>query len=286
MRPPARKAFTLIELLVVIAIIGILMALLVPAVQRVREAASRTHCQNNLHQINVALQNYAGARGAFPAAYKSNNLDPGWGWAAAILPYLEQADLHRDLGIDSKPFGGGANPALAKPLTQTRLAVFRCPTDAAPDLNPLRLKHALSNYRAVAGATTHPYFYVNKDLGGVMYQNSRTRLRDVLDGASNTLLIGECSFDEKTGTKAALWAGMTGLRDGSVYISDVMWWVDETVAVVNGTAPQAFSSRHLGTGAYFAFCDGSVRFFRQGGDVKNLKWLGGRNDGVAVKHDF
>jgi prepilin-type processing-associated H-X9-DG protein len=78
---------------------------------------------------------------------------------------------------------------------------------------------------------------------------------------------------------------MTGLRSGSIWISDVMWWVDQSTAQVNGTAPQAFSSRHPG-GAFFAFCDGSVRFFRNATNPDIVRWLAGRNDGVLVGNDF
>jgi prepilin-type N-terminal cleavage/methylation domain-containing protein/prepilin-type processing-associated H-X9-DG protein len=283
-------AFTLIELLVVIAIIAVLIALLMPAVQKVREHASRIKCENNLHQMSLALHSYASVNDYFPSSYVASSLDPGWGWGAFLLPHVEQENLYRAAGVGSSTFGGGANPAQPNSLTQTALKVFRCPSDVGPDLNPIRLDFALSNYRAVAGPITYPSFIPDLDMGGVMFQNSKIRITDITDGTSNTLAVGECIFDETSGKRAALWAGMTGERPDpdtgvlSIWISDVMWWVDDATATINGTAPQAFSSRHIG-GAYFGFCDGSVRFFREGGDVQTLKWLAGRNDGHIVPFD-
>jgi prepilin-type processing-associated H-X9-DG protein len=128
------------------------------------------------------------------------------------------------------------------------------------------------------------------DFGGIFYQNSFIRLTDITDGTSNTLIVGECKFDVVSGQTACIWAGMEGwlapgVSSGSVRISDVMWYVDQASAQVNGTAPQAFSSRHPG-GANFAFADGSVRFFRNGTDPNIIRYLAGRNDGVVVSPDF
>ena len=118
-----------------------------------------------------------------------------------------------------------------------------------------------------------------------MYQNSGTKISRIDDGTSNTVVVGECTFDKSTGKRAALWAGMTGRRGNSIWISDCMWWIDEDSAVINGPAPQAFSSRHPG-GALFSFGDSSTRFFREGGDVDLLRFLGGRDDGTIVSPDF
>jgi prepilin-type N-terminal cleavage/methylation domain-containing protein/prepilin-type processing-associated H-X9-DG protein len=302
-----RRGFTLIELLVVIAIIAVLIGLLLPAVQKVREAAARTSCQNNLKQMCLGLHSYAAANNSFPPAYKTptpGSYEPGWGWAVFIMPQIEQQNLYNGLGLPSAVFGGGVSavyPAnVPSGLSQQRLSIFRCPSDAGPDLNPVRLNHALSNYRAIMGPNGpdinpwYGYAIGDQDLGGVMFQNSHVRILQITDGTSNTLAIGECMFDgTPVGTagdvkkRAAIWVGMTGLHPApgatanSLWISDIMWWMDQTSATVNGSAPQAFSSRHPG-GAYFGFCDGSVRFFHEGGDPLQLRWLAGRDDGKVV----
>src|SRR6185436_15983474 len=130
MREPRRNAFTLIELLVVIAIIAILIGLLVPAVQRVREAAARLQCKNNLKQIGVAFHNYHTAFNHFPPGFSSQaasvdgaSLGKGWGWGVYLLPYLDQANLYNQLDLTKDI----ADPVNAQ-VRITSLPVFRCPS--------------------------------------------------------------------------------------------------------------------------------------------------------------
>src|ERR1043166_7498935 len=141
LKPSSRPAFTLIELLVVIAIVGVLIALLVPAVQKVRETAARAHCQNKLKQIGLGLHNFESANKRFPpsfiktsgmasgSSYGVNYPDPiwsglpGWGWGTLILPYLEQDALYKGLRLDL-PVWAPENAALAK----TRVPTFLCPS--------------------------------------------------------------------------------------------------------------------------------------------------------------
>jgi len=281
--------FTLIELLVVIAIIAILIGLLLPAVQKVREAASRLQCSNNLKQHALGLHNYHGALEVFPPSYNGQGFRPGWAWSALMMPYVEQENLQRGLGVTTRLFGQvGAGPGQLATVTSTwdalsgsRVKLFRCPSDTGPDINPDRQNHALSNYRAVAGPTPSPFCSPNLDTGGVMFQNSRIRITDITDGTSQTLFVGEVMYDKPQNKLGAIWVGMTGYLGSSIRISDVMWWVDEATATVNGPAPQAFSSRHPG-GAQFGFCDGSVRLFRSAGDPNIIRWQAGRADGVIV----
>jgi prepilin-type N-terminal cleavage/methylation domain-containing protein len=279
-----RCGFTLVELLVVIAIIGILIAILLPAVQAVRESARRIQCGNNLRQIIIATHNYESAYMRFPPAYRAPNLNPGWSWGSYLLPFLEQRNLYEMGKVDELLFGGGLNPATPTAYSQTPLPVFRCPSDLGGDLNPIRLNHAMSNYRAVAGYSGQTFFSVDFDYGGVLFQNSKIRFSDILDGTSYTVIIGECKYDEFTDKRAAIWPGMSGLRNGSIWISDVMWWIDEGSAFINGPAPQAFSSNHP-RGAQFAFGDGGTRMFPNGGQLNLLKYLAGRADGKIVTLD-
>src|SRR5437899_12280388 len=126
--PRSRSGFTLIELLVVIAIIAILLALLVPAVQKVRDAAARVQCQNNLKQIGLACQAYHDSRKCFPPGYLATaaypDTTPGWGWAAFILPYIEQGPLYNQIDF--------TQPLQSSAAIQTTIPLYLCPSDPVP----------------------------------------------------------------------------------------------------------------------------------------------------------
>jgi prepilin-type N-terminal cleavage/methylation domain-containing protein len=187
-----RGGFTLIELLVVIAIIAILIGLLLPAVQKVREAAARIQCTNNLKQQGLALHAYHDANQALPngnSPYTSAYPYEGsWSWMAQILPYVEQDNAYRQ----AKAFAssGGSNwYAWYNPVCPLKQKMFTCPADSRGQQvyvgAPSGIAdQALTTYLGNAGTTSSSF-------NGVLYQNSKVRLTDISDGTTNTLLVGE-----------------------------------------------------------------------------------------------
>jgi prepilin-type N-terminal cleavage/methylation domain-containing protein/prepilin-type processing-associated H-X9-DG protein len=287
------RAFTLIELLVVIAIIAVLIGLLLPAVQKVREAAARAQCTNNLKQIALGMHNYNSAYGSFPPgwldfgapAYGIPNpptgfvgpYEPGWAWGTFILPFIEQQNLYNLFNPPPTPLG--AVFAKSPALLQTPQKLYLCPSDGyvgpqGPYLNANRVFNsvpgapfymALSNYVGCAGnnnSTGDP------DGNGVFYtQNAATTIGQITDGTSNTFLVGERANKNANQylSMAGLAYGMNG-GDADDYAGDqaVVGWTDYQIQSGNtGTGlvlPQnSFGSMHIG-GANFAFCDGHVQF--------------------------
>ncbi|WP_439622158.1 DUF1559 family PulG-like putative transporter [Gemmata sp.] len=203
------RGFTLIELLVVIAIIAVLIGLLLPAVQKVREAAAKTQSQNNLKQIGLALHSYHDSHLRFPPGYLADThgpsadpatLDapPGWGWGALILPYVEQDALYKQLRLDL-PAWDAANAAAVKHAPK----VFQNP--AAPNASPtVQVKTDTGTVLAEWGRSHYvvnngqdeSWAYLNHNLSGIpgtgpFYRNSKTRTADVTDGLSSTVFVGE-----------------------------------------------------------------------------------------------
>jgi prepilin-type N-terminal cleavage/methylation domain-containing protein len=277
-----RCAFTLIELLVVIAIIATLIALLAPAVQRVREAAARTQCQNNLKQIGLALHAYHDASKRFPAGYLATgpyvdgaaDTSPGWGWAALILPYLEQETVYRHLKFNQ--------PVQNSPDIQTMLTVFLCPSDLTPS-GVFAVRDAFGNTVCLAAATSYAACCGSDASGttdatgnGAFYRNSRIRMADISDGTSETILVGERAWANVNGAWAGAIPGGVIVRGQSNPCQPDIpgaWYPASTLALAHAHLNNAlidpdgsagmddFSSVHAG-GSFFVFADGSVHFLR------------------------
>jgi prepilin-type N-terminal cleavage/methylation domain-containing protein/prepilin-type processing-associated H-X9-DG protein len=238
-----RKAFTLVELLVVIAIIGILVALLLPAIQSAREAARRTQCSNNLKNLSLGLHNFHDSYKVFPPGLDFGSwTTPVWGWSYHILPYIEEKSLQDQLSTSAT--GAGAHRTLQQVFTdaganasypairamQTPLPIFRCPTDITPELLPATISSsfgeapfrpfspttpttpadfqpATSNYVGSRGffyqRTCNPTSRLGCDNTGVFYVDSKVGIKDITDGTSHTFLLGE--RDERC--NAATWLG-------------------------------------------------------------------------------
>ena len=287
-----RRAFTLIELLVVIAIIAVLIGLLLPAVQKVREAASRIKCANNLKQIGLALHNYEGANGRFPPGYTDarplSAPGPGWGWHAYLLPFVEQSGLHTQLDPEHTVFGNGALVTTPSAQTLTPLSVFRCPSDPGPPTNATYDGHATASYRGVAWSRPETamgprgLMIMNVDNpNGVIYRNSRTRVADVADGMSNTAFVAEVCLDERRDKWGGIWAGANRKDQYGLWISGVFWAIDEGAFRLNGPDKWASCSPHPG-GAGLLLGDGSVRFVRDTADPRIPADMASRAGGEVV----
>ena len=271
-RPRGRPAFTLIELLVVIAIIGVLVALLLPAVQAAREAARRSQCANNLKQVGLALHGYHDAAQTFPAggwiAVFSQPLtaNMNMGWSAAVLPWLEQRTL-----FDSVNFQARYNDAVNSTAVYTVLQVYLCPSEprattwnqAPGDPYP----SADADYGGIYGPRGLPVpTFTNNPPAGPMVFNRPIKLAEIRDGASQTILVGE---DPEAIN--AMWASGHNIFDQS--------------APINARPPTEYgeelTSQHPG-GVDALFADGSVHFLRNATAIVPLAALCTRSGGEVV----
>lgn len=285
-----RRGFTLIELLVVIAIIAVLIALLLPAVQQAREAARRSQCVNNLKQLGLALHNYHDTFNVFPPGWigVQNNVshmegNSGFAWGAHLLPQIDQGPLYSRLNFNRECY----DPAFNSLALTTVLPAFRCPSDPSPDRwdiaeeddpSTILARLPTANYvgsfgtegpEEVCDGAPFPNAQCRGD--GVFSHNSSTRLRDIVDGSSNTVFLGEHRTDTRAATIAA-----TGMEWHSTWVGYVAEG-EEAAARFLGVADHTpnhrslhledFSSWHTG-GTHFLFGDGRVKFISENIDLR------------------
>ncbi len=328
-----RGGFTLVELLVVIAIIGILVGLLLPAVQAAREAARRMQCSNNLKQIGLAMHNYASAHSKFPpgwlfyAPQMSGRGDrvhrlPGWGWQTMILPYVEQGNIFNQIVFDGRGMGDAPNNQIVNQIFSLQL----CPSSGdpthimlGPDPLPILPGIAASNYLGCAGSFVQSAYYDQPEArrNGMMVEDKSMKFSDVVDGTSNTLLVGEVALSGNGKNYDAggflwdpKWYGSLQTRGGLAradapesVVRAGEFRINPPSVVSDNVKRNSFKSRHTG-GAQFALADGSVHFVSESVDHTQTGWgpvntgtvpwnvvgafqrLCSRNDGQVVTIDF
>jgi prepilin-type N-terminal cleavage/methylation domain-containing protein len=300
-----RKAFTLVELLVVIAIIGILVALLLPAVQSAREAARRTSCVNNLKQLAVAVHVYHDGNKMFPVSISPWKEGPnpakitsGKGWIINVLPQLEEQalfDAFKPGFLGPFEFGRGINIVTLSELVKTQLNVLRCPSDQSTrELSDSQWQWegrlvAVTNYKGVIGDTrmggansihqgTEPDCHNTIGCSGLFYRNDYQEpiaFRKVTDGTAHTLMLGEdlprhnyhSAAFYSNGDYASCSAPLNFKPEPPI---PLQWW-----DVIS------FRSDHPG-GAHFAIADASVRFVSESIDYKLYRAMSTRNGGEPV----
>lgn len=317
-----QRGFTLIELLVVIAIIAILIALLLPAVQQAREAARRTQCKNNLKQLGLAMHNYHDVNRAFPMGWVNdysswspteNGSDEvgghfgaiddvaQWSWSVYVMPFIDQAPLFEALNVNTVQGSQAITISASRDLMSTPFSAFRCPSDTGQDVNGdrdpedanggNRLEPALSNYVACnrgpapdsSGSVSNTVR--NRKLQedrGMFLGDSKTRVRDVTDGTSNTIMLGERAWQYQAGSgfheaRASILFLTRSEEDSDASCSGTCGYGDTVATTGTGINPNnenrartQFNSVHTG-GAQFTLADGSVRFISE--NVDCLSWV-------------
>src|SRR5437660_5599453 len=323
-RVQSRGGFTLIELLVVIAIIAVLIALLLPAVQKVREAANRAKCANNLKQLSLACHTYHDMAQVFPPGALVLPNGPNWQnldwtankgtWLVYTLPQMEQENLFKEIPNLFVPHFDSMRAAEQAGVLPTLLPYGRCPSDGWKSEEPTSNyvgnmgPECLDNFcnfepyqqfcnmpqwgwttSADDGTTSNP-----TDIRGMFARaGAKIALRDVRDGASNTLLLGETLPSQNRHMQVFHWYSTYGTQLNSTIIpinypvdEDDTSWCGANLggpqhSMTNNSVAWGFRSRHAG-GANFAFVDGSIHFIMQDIDYKTYQLLGCRNDGQAI----
>ncbi|MBA2113019.1 DUF1559 domain-containing protein [Bremerella alba] len=308
------SGFTLVELLVVIAIIGVLIALLLPAVQQAREAARRMQCSNNQKQLGLAFHNYHDTYQGFPLgpiSVRDNGIQYALGWVPRIFPFIEQGTRleamkaidpnyltarspYRNHDTDNPIFG--AVPGITCPSS----AIGELASDHSAGGNfPDAQQQGSLHYRANSGS-----FDVDLDTGssdssryysrsGIMYPGSKSKFRDITDGTTNTMLLGETSKSRQW-TNAYMVTGWGGIKPWTFGFFDygtswltidhktVNFPINYTGDFITSTTP--YTSEHPG-GAMFLMCDGSVSFLTETMPLSLLKRMATRSNGEVISED-
>lgn len=303
-----KRGFTLVELLVVIAIIGVLVALLLPAVQAAREAARRMSCSNNLKNVILAAHNYHDSFGHFCAsAERTGNSDAGVGMHISLLPYLEQNNLEDtvDSALDSTTNRTLAEANLSGVLYRTDLSVYWCPSRTREDKEDWTGEGiGMATYFGVMGAKRNCSFYDLEDAhcgdiynDGVFYPYETVNMKDITDGTSRTLAIGERTYSLRGFFTGAFYSGTEpynnvtkvcsyaakNMRFGITTPEESGYYVQAENPEPHWRLIVPFNDLHWGSehpgGAHFAYADGSVHFLNDDTELEIMRSLASRNGG-------
>lgn len=299
------KGFTLVELLVVIAIIGILVSMLLPAVQSARESARMLQCKNNLKQMALASIAHETTQGLFPASgwgYQyAGDPDKGFGaeqpggWHYNILPFMEQGALH-DLGMG---LSDAQRKETGKQIAETVVTTFVCPSRGGPAKIPFTLSgfnninrpdfFARSDYAGNAGdRELYTSTYYSRDQRGVIYSKEGTPAALIRDGLSNTYLLGERYLNPDRYYEGNFAANDQGWVVGHDH--DVIRWTDyknpnDLTYQPRQDTPGLDNTKNFGSAHaafHMAMCDGSVQAMNYGIDPPTHRKLGNRKDGESI----
>jgi len=250
-------------------------------VQQAREAARRTQCRNNMHQIGLAMHNYHDAFLTFPPGsvrhFQSSWLSSGLQWGGRILPYIDQAALYNKINWGLEPNGISQGP-----IPQVQLAAYRCPSDPGQVGS-----NGNMNYVACIGAANN-YGPFDNRWPSVIFLDSTTRIRDITDGTSNTMMVSECLVgfpyhgEHPSGNACAATGTIDRTNRGSTWFGGLLarWWAYSTLYTPNDPRPECASgsnevlmaarSQHEG-GVHILLCDGSARFVSE--NIDSATWI-------------